>query len=155
VFNGFAPGASLLNGVWLIPAVLSPLVIRKPGAGLFTETAAALFSTLLGSPWALTTVLYGLFQGAAGEAPFAAGGYRSGRLLTATTGGLLAGAAAGLLDVVLYSPTWTAAWKLAQVAGSAASGLLVAGLGSWALTRALARTGVLDRFPAGRERTAI
>jgi energy-coupling factor transport system substrate-specific component len=44
---------------------------------------------------------------------------------------------------------------LAQVGFAAASGLVIAGLGSWLLTRALAQTGVLDQFPSGRERVAV
>jgi energy-coupling factor transport system permease protein len=154
-FNGYPPLRALLNGVWLIPAVLAPLVIRKPGAGVFAETVAAVISSLLGSPWGLTTVLYGLFQGVAGEAPFAATGYRSSRLTVALTGGLLAGAAAGFLDLVLYYPDYSAGYRIAQIGLSALSGLVVAGAGSWALTQALARTGVLDRFPSGRERVAV
>ncbi len=35
------------------------------------------------------------------------------------------------------------------------SALVIAGGGGWALTRALVNTGVLDRFPAGRERAAV
>ncbi len=154
-FNGYPPLRALLNGVWLIPAVLAPLIVRKPGAGVFAETVAAVISSLLGSPWGLTTVLYGLFQGVAGEAPFAATGYRSSRLSIALTGGLLAGAAAGFLDLTLYYPDYSAGYRIAQIGLSALSGLVVAGLGSWALTQALARTGVLDRFPSGRERVAV
>src|SRR5207247_6437299 len=98
-FGWFAPARAMLNGVWLIPAVLGPLVIRKAGAGLFTETVAAAVSALLGSQWGLVTILYGLFQGVAGEAPFAATGYRTRNLPTALVGGALAGGAAGTLDV--------------------------------------------------------
>ena len=58
----------MLIGVWLIPAVLAPLIIRKPGAGVFAETVAAIISTFLGSPWGTITILYGLVQGAGGEA---------------------------------------------------------------------------------------
>jgi energy-coupling factor transport system permease protein len=154
-FTWFAPARAMLNGIWLIPAVLGPLVIRKPGAGLFTETVAAAIEALLGSQWGLVAILYGLFQGVGGEAPFAATGYRNSRIATALVGGALAGAAAGTLDVILYYPTYSAGWKLAQVLISAASGLVVAGAGSWLLTRALARTGVLDRFPSGRERITV
>ncbi len=43
------PGREILYGVWLVPAVLGALVIRKPGAALFTETVAALVSVALGT----------------------------------------------------------------------------------------------------------
>ena len=35
------------------------------------------------------------------------------------------------------------------------SATVIAGAGGWFLTRALANTGVLDRFPAGRDRALI
>jgi energy-coupling factor transport system substrate-specific component len=35
------------------------------------------------------------------------------------------------------------------------SSLIIAGLGGYALTRALAQTGALDRFPSGRARVAV
>jgi energy-coupling factor transport system substrate-specific component len=154
-FPGFPPARAMVNGVWFLPAVVGPLVIRKPGAGVFTETVAAAIEALLGAQWGLTTILYGLFQGVGGEAAFAATGYRNSKLPTALAGGLLAGAAGGFLDLVLYYPTWSTGWKVAQVLVSAGSGLVIAGLGGWALTRGLAQTGVLDRFPSGRERATV
>src|ERR671926_26828 len=48
-FAAFPPGQAFMYGVWLIPAVLAPLVVRKPGAGLFAELIAAIVSALLGS----------------------------------------------------------------------------------------------------------
>jgi energy-coupling factor transport system substrate-specific component len=38
---------------------------------------------------------------------------------------------------------------------TALSAAVIAGVGGWALTTALARTGVLDRFPVGRERAPV
>ncbi|GAA4462799.1 ECF transporter S component [Phytohabitans houttuyneae] len=149
------PGRALIYGIWLVPAVLGPLVIRKPGAGIFTEFVAATVSTFFGSPWGLVTLLYGLFQGAAGEFAFAATGYRSWRLPTAIVGGALAGGAATLLDVINYYPDTSAAWKWAYAALLVLSSAIIAGVGGWLLTRALAQTGVLDRFPAGRERALV
>jgi energy-coupling factor transport system substrate-specific component len=149
------PGRGIIYGVWLVPAVLGPLVIRKPGAGVYTELVAALVSVLLGTPWGLLTVLYGVFQGVAGEFAFAITGYRSWRLPTAVLGGALAGAAAALLDLVNYYATWSVSWKWGYTGLLVLSSAVIAGAGAWALTRALAQTGVLDRFPSGRERVAV
>lgn len=154
-FAAFPPAKAVLVGVWLIPAVLAPLIIRKPGAGVFAETVAAVISTFLGSPWGTITILYGLAQGAAGEAGFAATSYRSFRLPIALVGGALAGAVAGLIDIAVYYTDWSLSWQLAQVAISSASGLVIAGLGSLLLVRALSPTGVLDQFPSGRDRVKV
>src|SRR3954451_8995351 len=50
-FTAFPPGQAFMYGVWLLPAVLAPLVVRKAGAGLFAELIAAVVSALLGSSW--------------------------------------------------------------------------------------------------------
>ena len=62
--------------MWLVPAVLAPLIIRKPGAALFAELVAASISALLGSQWGPDTLLSGFIQGAAAELVFAVTGYR-------------------------------------------------------------------------------
>jgi energy-coupling factor transport system permease protein len=149
------PGRAVIYGVWLVPAVLGPLVVRKPGAGVFCELVAAVVSTLFGSPWGLVIILYGVLQGLAGEFGFALTAYRAWRWPTALLGGALAGGAAALLDIVFYYPSSSAGWKAAYAALVIASSALIAGLGSLALTRSLAQTGALDPFPSGRERVAV
>jgi energy-coupling factor transport system substrate-specific component len=42
-----------------------------------------------------------------------------------------------------------------MIAITTLSAALLAGVVGWALTRALAQTGALDRFPSGRERAAV
>ena len=148
----FPPVKGLLTGVWFLPAVLGPAIIRKPGAGLFTELVAASIEQLLGAQWGMITIVAGLMQGVGGEIPYLATRYRSNRLPVALVGGLLAGTAGGLQDIIFWYPTYSATWKIAQVGAEAVSGMIIAGLLGWLLTRALARTGALDRFPAGRER---
>jgi energy-coupling factor transport system permease protein len=151
----FKPAAALIYGVWFLPAVVGPLVIRKPGAAIFTEAVAALVSALLGTPWGLFVLVYGLFQGAAGELAFALTGYRSFRLPTAALAGAFAGGAAVLLDLFAYYPDWSAGWKWAYAGILIGSATLIAGVGGWALTQAIAQTGALDRFAAGRERATV
>jgi energy-coupling factor transport system substrate-specific component len=149
------PARALIYGVWLLPAVLGALVIRKPGAALYTELVAALVSVLFGSPWGLPTLLYGLFQGVAGELPFGLTAYRTFRLPVAIVSGGLAGAAAGLVDLILYYGTWSNGTKFAYVALVVLSSAVIAGGGGWALQQALARTGVLNAFASGRDRVAV
>jgi energy-coupling factor transport system substrate-specific component len=155
-FNFFPPAAALVNGVWFIPAILAPLIIRKPGAGLFAELLAAAISAALGSTWGWAVLWYGLAQGAAGELAFAAYGYRRWTPVQALLGGALAGAAASVLDITTTSiGDYSTGWQLAYAGCQVLSGAIVAGLGSYALTGALARTGALAPFPSGRARELV
>lgn len=154
-FAGFPPGQAFMYGVWLVPAVLGALVIRKPGAAIYTELVASVISFLLGSAWGFQEVLYGLVQGAAPELVFAFLLYRSFRLPTAVVAGAAAGLAAAMLDLVIYYPDWSAGWKSTYTVLVVLSSAVVAGLGSWLLVRALAATGVLAPFASGREQALV
>ncbi|MFE9652539.1 ECF transporter S component [Micromonospora sp. NPDC006431] len=150
------PGRAALYGVWLVPAVLGALIVRKPGAAFFTLTFAALVSVALGSSWGWTLVVQGPLEAAAGELAFALFGYRTYRLPVSLLAATLAGLAAAIYDVFVWYPdTAWGSFRLPYILITAVSALVVAGLGGVALTRALANTGVLDRFPAGRERAAV
>jgi energy-coupling factor transport system substrate-specific component len=154
-FAGFPPGRAFLYGMWMVPAVLGPLVIRKRGAAVYVELVASVVSALLGSPWGLYVVAYGLIQGAAGELVFALTLYRSWRLPTAILAGAAAGAAAALMDLAFYYPDWSGAWQLTYGVLVVVSAAVVAGGGSWLLVRALARTGVLSPFPSGADQARV
>jgi energy-coupling factor transport system substrate-specific component len=149
------PLAYLVSGVWLAPAVLAALVIQKPGAALYAEALAATVSALLGSAWGLDTVASGIMQGAGAELVFALTFYRSFGLLTALLAG--AGAAVGewLHDMTIYYPQTALELQLAYGAFMLTSGVLIAGLGSWLLARAMIRTGVLAPFPSGRSQPRV
>jgi energy-coupling factor transport system substrate-specific component len=150
------PGRAIMYGVWLMPAVLGALVIRKPGAATYTETLAAIVSALLGTDWSWLVIPQGIVEGLAAELVFLALRYRSFSLPTAAVAGAAAGAAATLYDAFFWNTGY--AWStfhIPYIALGTISALLIAGVGGWLLTRALAQTGVLDRFPSGRERAAV
>jgi len=144
------PAVALLGGVWLLPAVLGGLVIRKPGAAVYTELVAAVLSALVGNQWGFSTVWYGLIEGLGAEIVFAVLLYRRFGLPTAMVAGAVDGALISLCDLLLSYPTTSVAWKLGYVVCLAVSGAVVAGVGSWALTRALAATGALAPLASGR-----
>ena len=151
-FTAFPPAQAVVYGVWLLPAVVAPLIVRKPGAAILAETVAAIVSALLGAQWGAQVVLYGLIEGLAGELGYALFGYRRFGWLQTALSAVLAGAAAAVLDLVYWYPTWTGGWKLTYVLVVVLSTLVVAGAGGLALTRALARTGALSSFASGRSR---
>jgi energy-coupling factor transport system substrate-specific component len=154
-FVGVPPLQGFMYGVWLLPAVLVPLVIRRPGAALLGEGMAAVASALFGAPWGLLTIVYGLMQGGAAELVFAMGLYRRWGIGIALLAGAAAGAAAVLLDLVVYYPSWAANYQVLYAGLVIPSAAIVAGIGGWLLVRALARTGVLGAFAAGREQPEV
>jgi energy-coupling factor transport system substrate-specific component len=154
-FVGLPPLQGFMYGVWMLPAVLVPLVIRRPGAALLGEGVAAVASALFGAPWGLLTIVYGLIQGGAAELVFAMFLYRRWGLAVALLAGAAAGAAAALLDLVVYYPSWAPGFQVLYAALVIPSAAIVAGLGGWLLVRALSRTGVLSAFPAAREQPEV
>ena len=151
-FTAFPPAQAVIYGVWLLPAVVAPLIIRKPGAAIFAETIAAIVSALLGAQWGAQVILYGLLEGLAGELGYAVFLYRRFGWLQALLSALFAGVMAGVLDLVYYYPTCSSGWKTTYVLIVAASTMVVAGIGAQLLARALARAGALNAFAAGRHR---
>ncbi|MCU1597840.1 MAG: hypothetical protein JWQ47_1579 [Glaciihabitans sp.] len=154
--DALLPGLdSLLGGVWLFPAVLVALVVRKPGAALFAELVAATVEALLGTYWGASTLLSGLIQGLGAEIVFALFLYLSWRLGTAILAGAGAGLALAILDLIVSYPGSKPEFLVIYLVGSIISGAVIAGFLSWLMVRALAKTGVLNRFAAGRSFTTL
>lgn len=152
--DALTPGfGGLAVGIWLIGGVIGGLVIRKPGAALFVELLAAIVSALLGNQWGIETMYSGLAQGLGAELVFAAFGYRRFTLPVAMLAGV--GAAVGAFILELFTSANLAkslTFNSIYLTCLVISGAILAGLlGHW-LVRALAATGALDRFAAGRKR---
>ncbi len=142
----------LFTGGWLFAGVLGGLVIRKPGAALFTELVAALLSALVGNQWGGgLTLASGLIQGLGAELVLLAFLYGSFRLHVAVLAGAAAGVGAAILDLTIWYVGADTAFSVIYAATSIFSGAVIAGLGAWLIARGLARTGALSRFAAGRE----
>ncbi|GAB3411559.1 ECF transporter S component [Flindersiella endophytica] len=148
-FGWFPPAQAIMYGMWLLPGVLGGLVVRKPGAAVFTETIAALVSMFFGA--GTIVLLYGLGQGLAAELGFALFRYRRWTLPVALLSGAIAGLVPAIADPLYYYGDWNVSFKLSYGVIVVVSTIAIAGLGSWALVRSLARTGVLAPFASGRE----
>lgn len=148
----FLPGlGGILGGGWLFAGVLGGLIIRKPGAALYTELLAALVSGLIGTQWGFLVLLSGLVQGLGAEIVFALFLYRSGRPLVALLAGAGAGIALSINDLLVYYAGVDGLFATVYVASSIVSGAVLAGLLPWLAVRGLAASGALDRFVSGRE----
>lgn len=148
VFAVAPPLKDLLYAVWLVPAVLAPLVVRKPGAALFAEMVAAGVSTLIGSQWGPDTLLSGFVQGAAAELVFAFTLYRSWSYPVIAIAAVAAAAGAWIHDWALYYVDASLEVQLVRGLMMAISAIVIVAAGSVLLVRALRQAGVLEGFPA-------
>ncbi len=164
--SGFAvfsypPSVGLLGGPWLMAGVVGGLIIRRPGAALATEIAAAAVSGLVpgGTEWGMSVLVSGFWQGLGAELVLAVFLYRRFSLPVAAIAGAMAGAVESVYEwFAYYEGVFSTTDRLAHLGFFALSGAVIAGGGGWLLTRALARAGVLDAFGPGRdvhERSAV
>lgn len=150
----FPPLLGLYSGGWLIAGVLGGLIIRRPGAAIYCEVLASAVSMVLGTSYGLSVLLSGAVQGLGAELIFLLFLYRRYTLPVALLAGLTAGVFLGVSENILYNVEWAAQWQGLYVLFAAVSGLVIAGLLSWLAMRALARTGALSQFAAGRSADA-
>ncbi|WP_295789247.1 ECF transporter S component [uncultured Microbacterium sp.] len=151
--DGLTPGlGGIAVGIWLLGGVIGGLVVRKPGAALLVELIAAIVSALIGNVWGVTTIFSGLAQGLGAELIFLAFLYLRFTLPVAMLAGAGAGVGAWVLELFLTpNLAKTVEFNLIYLGSLIVSGALLAGLVGWLLVRALAATGALSRFAAGRD----
>ena len=154
-FAAVPPAQNILYGTWLAAGVVAGLVVQKPGAALFAELVAASVSLVLGSQWGLDAALSGLFQGAGAELGFALFRYRRFDLFAAALAAALAAVGAWIHDTPLYYAELPLGDQLVIGAFMLVSAVIIAGVGSAWLVRALVQTGVLAQFPSGRAQQRI
>ncbi len=167
---GYAPLMGLFTGPWLLAGVVGGLVVRRPGAALFCEVVAALVSMLPGTEWGATVLVSGILQGLGAELAFALLGYRFFGVGAAALAGLLSTPLEWFFETLSFPASWAdvpglsvlangggwyADWvwrdKIVYLGAMGVSGIALAGVVGWLLTRALARAGALSAFPAGQE----
>lgn len=133
---------------WLLPAVLAPVIVRKPGAGLFAEMVAASVSVLVVSQWGPDALLSGFLQGIGAEAVFAVFRYRRFDMPVVALAGAASAALAFAHDAVIYyqgvAPEVLALTFLFMVVSAA----IILPLVTFAIVRGLREAGVLRGFPA-------
>jgi energy-coupling factor transport system substrate-specific component len=147
LFSVAPPLKDLGYAVWLVPAVLAPLIVRKPGAALFAEMVAAGVSAILGSQWGVDTLLSGFVQGAAAELVFAFTLYRAWSYPVLAIAAVASAAAAWIHDWAIWYPDVDLSVQLVRGGLMAISAIILVAGGSIALHRALKGAGVLEGFP--------
>lgn len=148
------PGiTSLFHAFWYFSGPLALLIIRKPGAAIYVDIIGSLTETLFGNQYSFTFVfISAMLQGLFAEVPFAIFRYKKFNLSLTIASGALTAVEYGfyvlftrLQGVALVSPR-----GLTHMTCEIIGGILIAGVMSWFLYLAIARTGALDHFASGR-----
>jgi energy-coupling factor transport system substrate-specific component len=147
----FPPLQGITAAPWLIAGVVGGLVIRRPGAALLCEVIAALVSMLPGTQWGATVLVSGILQGLGAEIAFAILGYAAFGVGAAALAGALAAPLEAVYEWFVYWTDWGMGYKVAYLFILTAAGAVIAGVGGWLLTRALAGAGALNALPPGQE----
>ncbi|MEC1259014.1 ECF transporter S component [Bacillus swezeyi] len=145
-------GANFMFGIWVIASPIVAYIIRKPGAALIAETAAAAVELLTGSHFGLSALLIGVFQGAGAEIAFAMFRYKRYNLFTLMLSGALA--AVGSMAYSLMAngfAYYTTETLILTLAIQIISGIILGGWLAKAVVGALAKTGVLDQYEIMKE----
>lgn len=151
-FEAIVPGLSGLTwGLFYFAGPLAAVIVRKPGAALFAELIAALVEAVIGSHWGgIGTILPGLMQGLFAEVAFLIFAYKVWNVWVTILSGALAGLGGMIVSWIVYYQGSSAAYLAICFATSIISGAVIAGALMWALYKAIAVTGALDRLAGGR-----
>ncbi len=151
VASVFGALQGFLGGPWLIAGVVGGLVVRRPGAAVVAELLASTVEALLGNQWGWATLVSGTLQGIGVELALLLFAFRRFGVVVAMLGGALAALLEFGYEWHAYWQGTTTGFKVGYCLLFMLSGAVVAGVGGWALTRALAATGAIDALPGGRD----
>lgn len=126
----FPPLASLILGVWVLPAVVGGLVVRHPGAAPPCEIVAVTIEASLGNQWGLNATISGMLQVLGVEIILVVFPWRGFRVwVTVLAGTFLAALELCCWEWWVYQGEYTLGTKLAVPGCTVASCIVTSGLG--------------------------
>ena len=133
----------LYVGLWFTGGTLVPYLIRKPGAALLGEVAAAFVQSFI-TQWGITAVIWGLVQGLGCELVFALFRYKKYNLAVLILAGMVAGIFSYILDFFYSHYAGLQLWVIVvQAVSIVISGAILGGLLAYLIGRGIIKTGVL------------
>ncbi len=141
----------LFTGMWVAGGIFIPYIIRKPGAAIYGEMAAAFFEMFI-TGWGMTALLWGLVQGIICEIVFMIFGYKKYNLVVAVIAGALANLGAYFLDFIFYKYAGLKSWLIINgIWSSLLSGAILGGILSVVAANSLKKAGILRKFRIANE----
>ena len=144
----------LTYGVWFMAAIVAYLIIPKPGIALIAEFAAGAGETIVMGKFDIPTIVYAILQGLACEIIFAIFKYKSRSLMVAILAGLATALISFPVDYYYGYLAEVAGWNLLLfIIFRSISGIVIAGLLSYLIVKALDQTGVTKLFHPASQKT--
>ncbi|WHI76783.1 ECF transporter S component [Staphylococcus epidermidis] len=143
----------LTYGVWFMATVVCYLIIPKPGIALLAEIATGAGETIVMGKFDIPTIIYAILQGLACEIIFAIFKYKSRSAAVAMLAGLATALISFPVDYFYGYLNEVAGWNLLLfIVFRSISGIVLAGLVSYWIVKALDKTGVTKFFrPASQQ----
>lgn len=158
LIGGILPGlASVLHPLWYFSGTLAVIILRKPGAAVYVNLVGSAAEMLLGNQFSVGFVFASAaLQGLFAEIPFMVTRYRVYNLPISVVSGALVALEYGVYLMLFQyqGVAFLSARGIVHMVSELVGGVLIAGVMSWYLYRAIAATGALDRFASGRARFA-
>ncbi len=158
LIGGILPGlASVLHPLWYFSGTLAVIILRKPGAAIYVNLVGSAAEMLLGNQFSVGFVFASAaMQGLFAEIPFMVTRYRVYNLPISVVSGALVALEYGVYLMLFryQGVAFLSARGIVHMVSELVGGVLIAGVMSWYLYRAIAATGALDRFASGRARFA-
>ena len=158
LIGGILPGlASVLHPLWYFSGTLAVIILRKPGAAIYVNLVGTAAEMLLGNQFSVGFVFASAaMQGLFAEIPFMVTRYRVYNLPISVVSGALVALEYGVYLMLFryQGVAFLSARGIVHMVSELVGGVLIAGVMSWYLYRAIAATGALDRFASGRARFA-
>lgn len=158
LIGGILPGlASVLHPLWYFSGTLAVIILRKPGAAIYVNLVGSAAEMLLGNQFSVGLVFASAaLQGLFAEIPFMVTRYRVYNLPISVVSGALVALEYGVYLMLFryQGVAFLSARGIVHMVSELVGGVLIAGVMSWYLYRAIAATGALDRFASGRARFA-
>lgn len=158
IIGGILPGlASVLHPLWYFSGTLAVIILRKPGAAIYVNLVGSAAEMLLGNQFSVGFVFASAaLQGLFAEIPFMVTRYRVYNLPISVVSGALVALEYGVYLMLFQyqGVAFLSARGIVHMVSELVGGVLIAGVMSWYLYRAIAATGALDRFASGRARFA-
>ncbi|GAA0828266.1 ECF transporter S component [Bifidobacterium pullorum subsp. gallinarum] len=158
LIGGILPGlASVLHPLWYFSGTLAVIILRKPGAAIYVNLVGSAAEMLLGNQFSVGFVFASAaMQGLFAEIPFMVTRYRVYNLPISVVSGALVALEYGVYLMLFryQGVAFLSARGIVHMVSELVGGVLIAGVMSWYLYRAIVATGALDRFASGRARFA-